>query len=856
LIGHNDPAAPDSGTIGEYALLLTLSRDLFCVMNGDGLLLRLSGAWRRLLGYDPGSIRGENLLSFVVEDDVRITGASLKNLAEGSDGVFSCRLRRRDGSVGRVEWNARSSGRLIYASGFVVAELEILTSAAEKWGGVPDSEALRALTQSEKYLRTIVETAQDAFIAVCSNKIIDANETFFKMTGYGKDDLSWLKMTDLIAPQCLDHQYEYYNRLHGGMNSRFESLNRRKDGSIFNVEISDALISKEPMITVCFIRDITERKNAEKKLLNFHELMRYIVENNRNAVAIHDKDCNYMYVSREYVKMFGLEGIDLIGRNHYDVFPNLPEEAREVHRRALRGEVLRDENPSVAAADAMARWECRPWYEEDGSIGGFVIYIEDITETKRMERMLLSEKEHLKTTLLSVGDGVISTDGAGIVTVMNPVAERLTGWTFREAEGRKLAEVLRVVSEETRAAQDDVLKQVFETGNAVEVSGDKLIVSRTGQEVPVEISLSPIRHTGGDVAGAVIIIRDYTEKKAKQRQIEYLSYHDALTGLYNRRFIEDALNDLDTAENLPLSLIAIDVNGLKLTNDAFGHEMGDQLLKTVVSILRAICRPDDIIGRMGGDEFCILMKRTNEEQAAAFKQKLLDEVSCLKLDPIVVSLAIGYAVKSAQEQDIKAILKVSDNHMYQDKIKFGKIMRSQTIQMALQNINLNYEQEQIHTERVSHYCEAIAIAMDFPEKEVADIKTAGALHDIGKIMVPSQVLNKPGKLTKEEFDLVKRHPEIGYQMLKMADEYLHLAEYVLYHHERWDGSGYPVGLKGREIPFFSRIIAVADAFEAMTALRPYQRTKPKEEAVAELNRCSGTQFDPGIVKVFVDKVLR
>jgi HD-GYP domain-containing protein (c-di-GMP phosphodiesterase class II) len=206
-------------------------------------------------------------------------------------------------------------------------------------------------------------------------------------------------------------------------------------------------------------------------------------------------------------------------------------------------------------------------------------------------------------------------------------------------------------------------------------------------------------------------------------------------------------------------------------------------------------------------------------------------------------------------ENIDHIIIDADNQMYREKLKFGKTMRNETIETVLRNINFKYDREQIHTERVSQYCEAIAVEMGLSEKEVSDIKIAGSLHDIGKIMIPPELLNKPGKLTDEEYAIVKRHPETGYQILKSVDEYVSLAKYLLYHHERWDGKGYPEGLSGDAIPLQARIIAVADAYEAMTASRPYQKSKTTDEAKAELRRCAGTQFDPEVVRVFLQKVL-
>jgi diguanylate cyclase (GGDEF)-like protein/PAS domain S-box-containing protein len=491
----------------------------------------------------------------------------------------------------------------------------------------------------------------------------------------------------------------------------------------------------------------------------------------------------------------------------------------------------------------------------DDKVVGTVVTFMDNTERKKMQQMIYNEKEQFKTTLLSVGDGVISTDHHGRVQVMNPIAEALTGWTQEEAFGKPFEEVFHIINEFTRERCENPVERVLEIGEIIELANHTILIGKDGKEIAIEDSAAPIRSNNGFITGVVIVFRDFTDKKERIQEIEYLSFHDHLTGLYNRRYIEDALARIDTERNLPFSFMTIDVNGLKLTNDAFGHKMGDRLLVQVSQLLKSVCREDDLIGRMGGDEFAILLPKTSELQVEGIKRRIMEAAGKVKLDSVIVSVAIGHATKNEIDKEMSEILTLADNNMYKEKLKFGKLMRSQTIETVLKNINLKYDQEQIHTERVSQYCEAIARAMALSEKDVQDIKTAGVLHDIGKIMILPELLNKPGRLTEEEFEIIKRHPETSYQILKSVDEYASVAEDVLYHHERMDGKGYPEGLTGDQIPLNARIIAVADAFEAMTAKRPYHKPKTKEEAMAELKRCAGTQFDPRVVEVFVGRVL-
>lgn len=347
------------------------------------------------------------------------------------------------------------------------------------------------------------------------------------------------------------------------------------------------------------------------------------------------------------------------------------------------------------------------------------------------------------------------------------------------------------------------------------------------------------------------ILRDMTESKQKQEIIEYMSYHDHLTGLYNRRFFEEELKRLDTERNLPFTIALVDVNGLKLTNDAFGHLAGDKLLKRVSMILKNQCRSDDIVARIGGDEFVILLPKTSHEETDTIVNRIYKKISKEKSESIIISVSIGWDTKLVVNQLMKDVFIKAEEHMYRKKLTESKSMRNKTIQVILKTLNEKSEREKIHSENVSLISKQIGEAMKLDYETVKEIEIAGLMHDIGKISVNENILNKSGNLTAAEYDEVKRHTESSYQILKSVDRYSSLAEYALCHHERWDGKGYPRGLAGEEIPLVARIIAVADAYEAMIAIRPYKKALSKEEAMEELKKHSGSQFDPKIVNAFM-----
>jgi diguanylate cyclase (GGDEF)-like protein/PAS domain S-box-containing protein len=526
----------------------------------------------------------------------------------------------------------------------------------------------------------------------------------------------------------------------------------------------------------------------------------------------------------------------------------------------VRDTQYRQESPDFRLKDIHGHWHwfdtnVTPIWNSKGETVGYTGTAREITDKKLMEESLHLEKEIFKTTLMSVGDGIIATDVHGRVTIMNQVAEELTGWTQKEAMGRKLELILSLRKDKTLEDIGNLALEVIREERVLMLQ-DLLITTRNGLLVPIEESAAPIRDSSGEITGAVIVFWDITDKREKQKQVEYLSFHDHLTGLYNRRYMEMIIRRMDEAQIRPLALMVIDVNGLKLTNDAFGHDMGDLLLKKVAEIITTCVREEDVVCRVGGDEFVLVLPHTTEEEAECLRSRIKKLAMESSMESVMISLAMGYAVKTEPEQELTVIQKLADNNMYKNKLKKGRIMRSRTIETVLRNINSKYDYEQIHTERVSQFCERIALALGLPPKDVEDAKISGSLHDIGKIMISPETLNKTEGLTDREWEEVRKHPMTGYQILRGVDEYSSLAKVILHHHERMDGKGYPDHLVGEEIPLLSRIITVADAFEAMTASRSYQKTKTLEEAIVELKRCRGTQFDPRIVDAFVEQVLK
>lgn len=299
-------------------------------------------------------------------------------------------------------------------------------------------------------------------------------------------------------------------------------------------------------------------------------------------------------------------------------------------------------------------------------------------------------------------------------------------------------------------------------------------------------------------------------------------------------------------------IIVADLDGLKLINDTLGHSAGDHLLRSAAAILRHCIRTEDLIARIGGDEFVVIItdaRRSETESLIASIKAELAEYNARQPE-IPLSLSLGYQVADSAAVSLAAIYKEADNAMYRDKLLHKKSSRSTLSHALLSALDSKNVETREHVERLGQRASAMARQLLRNEHWISELDLFARFHDIGKVGVADSILSKPGRLSPSERLEMERHSEIGYRIAIASPELAPVAEYILKHQERWDGEGYPLGLKGADIPLQCRIVAIVDAFDAMTNDRPYRSALPAGQALAELKRCAGTQFDPELVELF------
>lgn len=338
--------------------------------------------------------------------------------------------------------------------------------------------------------------------------------------------------------------------------------------------------------------------------------------------------------------------------------------------------------------------------------------------------------------------------------------------------------------------------------------------------------------------------------RVASEKLAYARSHDKLTGFLTRHVFENTIDQMIRDRAFPLTLVIMDINGLKIINDAFGHERGDKVLQELSGIIKNLKFNLEAVARWGSDEFILAIKGVDDMNLLDTIQVIKDEIEYEKR--FNFSVCFGWAIHNNGYIKAKYLIQKAEDHLHGNKILEAGSVRSNMIETMIQTLHQTEPNEEIHSQKVSVLCERIAEKMGFSEFELKKVRLAGLMHDVGKIAISHETLHKTTPLTESDWKEIKKHPELGFKILSTSTDTMEIANAVLAHHERYDGQGYPKGIRGEAIPMMARIISVADAFDAMTSYRVYKEAKSVQEAIEEVIKCSGGQFDPNVVEAFLE----
>lgn len=706
----------------------------------------------------------------------------------------------------------------------------------------------RYLLSAEGYSKAFHRNPNSTVIcSIPDGRYIEVNDAWVENSGFTREEAIGRTALELNVWVSLEEREQILTELRtkGSVSNR-EVRFRTKNGTVKICMFSADLFSlAHDTYMLSVFRDITLLKQIDEALRLSQEKYTRAFQSHPEPMSINTiPDGVYVEVNEAYLKATGYTRDEVMGRSALELGLWINNEEREYwlkrfreNNHTMRGEEIRFRMKNGTIRTFIFSTELINM----GGAPHMLWAVQDITERKAMEEALRrSEDKFSRAFNISPIPMLITTLAEGRFVAVNEA--------LCQAVGYEPEELLNKTSLEMGIWDSKAYRQPLEDriSNKQPVREMDILYRKKNGEARIGLLSAEAIEIEGEVC-ILCTVQDITERRKAEREIRYLNTHDPLTCLYNRAYFEEQLRSIDKANQLPTSIIIADVNGLKMVNDALGHQQGDLLLKSVAGILTQSCRPIDIVARWGGDEFIILLPRCSHETACLIMEQV--KAACVLRHnlPAETSISLGMATMTHDSQNIQKIIIEAEDKMFRRKLLENKSARSAFITSLEKTLWTRSHETREHCQRLQDMAIAIGQGINLPNTELDNLKLLASLHDIGKIAVPNNILEKPGKLSREEWETIRKHPEIGYRIAVSSPEMAPIAEAILHHHEHWDGRGYPLGFKGEEIPLLSRIIAIADAYDVMVNGRPYQTPINPQKAWEEIEHCAGTQFDPTLV---------
>lgn len=590
--------------------------------------------------------------------------------------------------------------------------------------------------------------------------------------------------------------------------------------------------------------DLEQPKNTSKSAPAIFERI------TDSFMAISDKGI-VLYANRNVCKILKTKAESLVKHNLWDTFSYL----RETRLYKLCQNSL-SEHCAVRVQESLPPYD--KWYDIRiyPCRFGLEVYLSDVTDRILAEKVLV-ECERNRDLLIENLPGVAyrrSPESDCMMHFLSEGCRELTGYRPESLLYSRKLRFIDIVAPEFRANYHRKWAEAMKKNS---IFDEKYQLIRAGGEyIWVRERGKAVRNSKGQVEAVEGLLFNIDDQIKSQSEVQYLRSHDPLSGIYNRQHFMLEAKRLDVPEQMPLSIIFGDINGLKLINNAVGHENGDRMIVEAARLIKGQCRENDVPCRFGGGQFCILMPRTNDTASEALIQDVIDACNChnqlARNEMGCINLSLGHATKDMYDISIDSVIQLAEENMYKRKLLDRKSMHSSLLSSIQSTLLARSQETEEHAERLIKLTRILGMKLNLAQIDLNELELLAALHDIGKVGINDRILNKPDRLTDDEWIEMKKHSEIGYRIAMSSPELMPIADYILAHHERWDGTGYPNALTGEKIPFMSRVLSVVDAYDAMTQDRTYRKAMPKEYALLEIMNNSGKQFDPAISEAFLD----